>query len=84
LRQIDLFEPLNCDMVVRPAVFRSDIIPVGYLLELIDKPLLLKFFALENNCNGSGPLGWRLCRQARILLHSAIELILESSILKKI
>ncbi|KAH6985565.1 hypothetical protein EDB80DRAFT_590910 [Ilyonectria destructans] len=35
-------------------------------------------------CNGSGPLGWRLCRQARILLHSAIELILESSILKKI
>ncbi|KAH7013083.1 major facilitator superfamily domain-containing protein [Ilyonectria destructans] len=37
-----------------------------------------------SHCNGSGPLGWRLCRQARILLHSAIELILESSILKKI
>ncbi|KAH6970489.1 hypothetical protein BKA56DRAFT_736009 [Ilyonectria sp. MPI-CAGE-AT-0026] len=37
-----------------------------------------------DDCNGSGPLGWRLCRQARILLHSAIELILESSILKKI
>ena len=48
-------------MVVRPAVFRSDIIPVGYLLELIDKPLLLKLFAFEDNprfqktascCNG--------------------------------
>ncbi|KAH7018971.1 hypothetical protein EDB80DRAFT_886748 [Ilyonectria destructans] len=40
--------------------------------------------APKTYCNGSGPLGWRLCRQARILLHSAIELILESSILKKI
>jgi hypothetical protein len=49
LRQTDLFEPLNCDVVICPAVFRSDIIPVGYLLELIDKPLLLKLFALENN-----------------------------------
>ena len=36
-------------MVVRPAVVRSDIIPVGYLLELINNPLLLKFFAFENN-----------------------------------
>ena len=36
-------------MVVGPAVLRSDIIPVGYLLELIDKPLLLKLFAFEDN-----------------------------------
>jgi hypothetical protein len=36
-------------MVVGPAVLRSDIISVGYLLELIDKPLLLQLFAFENN-----------------------------------
>ena len=49
LRQIDLSESLNCDMVVCPAVLRSDKIPVGYLLELIDKLLLLKLFAFKNN-----------------------------------
>jgi hypothetical protein len=36
-------------MVVCPAVVGRDIIPVGHLLELIDKPLLLKFFAFEDN-----------------------------------
>jgi hypothetical protein len=36
-------------MVVCPAVVRRDIIPVGHLLELIDKPLLLKFFAFKDN-----------------------------------
>ena len=49
MRQIDLLEPLDCDMVVCPAVVGRDIIPVGYLIELIDKPLLLKFFAFEDN-----------------------------------
>ncbi|KAJ0126535.1 hypothetical protein HZ326_30361 [Fusarium oxysporum f. sp. albedinis] len=34
-------------MVVRRAVVRSDVIPVGYLLELIDKLLLLKSLALK-------------------------------------
>ena len=36
-------------MVVCPAVVGRNIIPVGHLLELIDKPLLLKFFAFEDN-----------------------------------
>jgi hypothetical protein len=36
-------------MVVCPAVIGRDIIPVGDLSELINKPLLLKFFALEDN-----------------------------------
>jgi hypothetical protein len=49
LGKVDLLEPLDCDMVVRTAVLRHDIIPVSYLLELIDKPLLLKLFALEDN-----------------------------------
>jgi hypothetical protein len=49
LRQIDLFEPLDCDMVVRQAVVRSDVILVGYLLELINKLLLLKSLALKYN-----------------------------------
>jgi hypothetical protein len=47
--KIDLSEPLDCDMVVCPAVFGRDIIPVGHLLELIDKSLLLKFFAFKDN-----------------------------------
>ena len=49
LRQIDLLEPLDCDMVVRPAVIGRDIIPVGDPPELIDKPLLLKLFTFEDN-----------------------------------
>jgi hypothetical protein len=49
LGQINLFEPLDRDMVVCPAVIGRDIIPVGDLVKLIDKPLLLKFFALEDN-----------------------------------
>jgi hypothetical protein len=36
-------------MVVRRAVVRSDILLVGYLLELIDKLLLLKSLALKYN-----------------------------------
>lgn len=36
-------------MVVRPAVLGRDVIPVGHLLELIDKPLLLKLFTFEDN-----------------------------------
>ena len=36
-------------MVVCPAVVGRDIIPVGHLLELFDKPLLLKFFAFKDN-----------------------------------
>ncbi|KAJ0128233.1 Uncharacterized protein HZ326_28671 [Fusarium oxysporum f. sp. albedinis] len=46
---IDLFEPLDCDIVVRRAVVRSGVILVGYLLELIDKLLLLKSLALKYN-----------------------------------
>ncbi|KAI3565837.1 hypothetical protein IWW34DRAFT_777629, partial [Fusarium oxysporum f. sp. albedinis] len=49
LGKIDLSEPLDCDMVVCPAVVGRDIIPVGHLLELIDKPLLLQFFAFKDN-----------------------------------
>jgi hypothetical protein len=49
LGKVDLFEPLDCDMVVRPAVLGRDVIPVGHLLELIDKPLLLKLFALKDD-----------------------------------
>ncbi|KAJ0137214.1 Uncharacterized protein HZ326_19800 [Fusarium oxysporum f. sp. albedinis] len=49
LGKVDLLEPLDCDMVVRPAVLGRDIMPVSYLLELIDKPLLLKLIALEDN-----------------------------------
>jgi len=49
LRKIDLLESLDCDMVVRPAIVGRDIIPVGDPPELIDKPLLLKFFAFEDN-----------------------------------
>jgi hypothetical protein len=33
----------------RPAVVGRDIIPVGYLLELFDKPLLLNLFAFKDN-----------------------------------
>jgi hypothetical protein len=47
--KIDLSELLDCDMLVCLAVVGCDIIPVGHLLELIDKPLLLKFFAFEDN-----------------------------------
>ena len=47
--KIDLFEPLDCDVVVCPAVVGCDKIPVGHLLEFIDKPLLLKLFAFEDN-----------------------------------
>ena len=36
-------------MVVHQAVVRSDVILVGYLLELIDKLLLLKSLALKYN-----------------------------------
>lgn len=59
--KIDLFEPLDCDIVICLAVVGRDIIPVGHLFELIDKPLLLKLFAFEDNprfqktasyCNG--------------------------------
>jgi hypothetical protein len=49
LRQIDLFEPLDCDMVVCRAVVRWDVILVGYLLQHVDKLLLLKSFALKYN-----------------------------------
>ena len=49
MRQIDLFEPLDCDMVVRRAVVRSDGILVGYLLAPIDKLLLLMSLALKYN-----------------------------------
>jgi hypothetical protein len=36
-------------MVVCPAVVGGNVIPVGDLLELINKPLLLKLFALKDN-----------------------------------
>ena len=49
LGKIDLSEPLDCDVVVCPAVVGRDVIPVGHLPELIDKPLLLKLFAFEYN-----------------------------------
>jgi hypothetical protein len=49
LRQIGLLEPLDCDMVVRPTVVGRDIIPVGDLSELVQKPLLLKLFAFKDN-----------------------------------
>lgn len=49
LGKIDLSEPLDCDVVVCPAVVGRDVIPIGHLPELIDKPLLLKLFAFEYN-----------------------------------
>jgi hypothetical protein len=36
-------------MVICLAVVGRDIIPVGYLLELFDKSLLLKLFAFKDN-----------------------------------
>jgi hypothetical protein len=47
LRQIDLLEPLDCDMVVRPAVVGRDIIPVGDVSDLVYKPLLLNSLPLK-------------------------------------
>jgi hypothetical protein len=49
LGKIDLSELLDCDIVVCPAIVGRDIVPVGYLLKLINKPLLLKLFAFKNN-----------------------------------
>jgi hypothetical protein len=49
LGQINLFKPLNRDMVICLAVIGRDIILVGDLIKLINKPLLLKFFALKDN-----------------------------------
>jgi hypothetical protein len=49
LRQIDLLEPLDCDMVVRLAIVGRDIILVGDPPELIDNLLLLKLFTFEDN-----------------------------------
>jgi hypothetical protein len=49
LGKVDLLEPLDCDIVIRLAVLGRDIILVSYLLKLIDKPLMLKLFALEDN-----------------------------------